>query len=104
MAGVGVGQCTGQGELQRGFGQVGHGAGDVVQRGGLLDVQYRQAFQHQVARHAQRGGQVATPGLQLADQRRDVAHARYTGRQAGQLAAIAATHALDKTAVGGERR
>jgi hypothetical protein len=47
----------GQGALQRGLGQGGHGQGDVGQRRALLHVQHRQTLHHQLAGHPQRAGQ-----------------------------------------------
>jgi hypothetical protein len=47
------GQDLGQGQLERGLGEVGHGPGDVVEAGAVLDVEHRQALEDQLTADAQ---------------------------------------------------
>jgi hypothetical protein len=46
------------GDVQRELGQLGDGAGDRGQRCLLVAIEHHQAFQHQLAQHPQRGGDV----------------------------------------------
>ena len=103
VAGVGFCLSLRQRQLQRDLGQMGHASGDLVQRGAGLHVQHGQAFQHQLARHAQRAGQVAgwccAGALQPGHQVRDLVGPRQSGRQLFQVGAVAAADALHKAAV-----
>ena len=87
-----------EGAVQRHFGQVGHGPGDVVHRGAVLHVEHRQPLQHQVAGHAQAAGQGAGRE-QGVDQRGDGGLVGQAGGQQGQLGRIAAAHPLHIAAV-----
>ena len=98
---IGLGLRLLQCELERGLGQVGHRAGDEVQRRGLLDVEHGQPLKHQLARHAQRAGQVAAVGAQARDEAGDGIDIGRAWRQQWQLERIAPPHALHKAAVGG---
>ena len=88
-------------EFERDFGQVGHGAGDGIQRRALFHVKHRQPFEHQLACHAHGSSQVAPAVLQLPYERRDLDQPGQARWQQRQLGAKAAAHALHETAVGG---
>ena len=88
-----------KGQLQRCLGQVRHAAGDSIQRRGFFDVQHRQPFQHQLARHAQSAGQVAARGLQSQHQRGDGLDTGHTRWQQRQFSGVTPTHTLHEAAV-----
>ena len=71
--------------------------------GALLDVEHRQALQHQLARDAQRAHDGRAVGLERGDQRRDDGEVGQARRQAVQHVGIAAAHALHEAAVRGLR-
>jgi len=97
-----------QRDVEGDLGQFGHGRGDVRHGGALLDVQRRQPLQHQLPCHAQRGAQLPSAGAQGVDQGADVGQAgepRVRGGKVADLGLVAATNALNVTAVGrGGRR
>ncbi len=86
-------------DVQRHLGQVGHRLRDVGHRRALLDVEHRQPLHHQLAHHAQRGGQRTPAFAQAVD---DGAHdrvIRQAGRQQGQFGRVTAADALNESAV-----
>jgi hypothetical protein len=91
-------------QIEGGLGQLRHRERDVLHRRALLDVEDREALQHELARDAQRAGERPPCALQAPDQRRDVVAARQARRQQRQLLRIAAADALDEAAVIGARR
>ena len=100
-AGVFSGAGCSQRNFKRGLGQLGHGAGDVGQRGGLLYVQHRQPLQHQLAHHPQGRGQGPAGSLQAQHQCADDGSIGQAGRQQRQVRCIPPAHPLHKAAVGG---
>ena len=104
MAGVGFVARGGQGEFERGLGQVGHAAGNGLERRGLFQVEHRQPFEHQLPRHAQRARQITPALAQPLHEGRDGRHVRgRAGRQQAQLGGITSPDALHVAAVRGQR-
>jgi hypothetical protein len=87
----------GQGDVERGFGQLGHGHPDGGKRRAGFDILGGQAFDDQLAGHAQGTGDVASACAEVGDQGGDVGAAGDAGthlRKMGQLFGIAAPDAL----------
>ena len=69
VTGVLLGQCGGQGALETQLGQQGHGLRDGLERRLAFDVEHGQAFDRQVAGHAQSRCKRSPAGHQGVDQR-----------------------------------
>jgi len=93
----------GAGAVQGQFGQFGHGAGDVGQRGLGFAIELNEPFHDQLAQHAQGGAGVAAPGTQRIVGLLHGGQHRATRRQQGQVIRVAAVQALVEARVSGQR-
>ena len=99
MQRVEFGEGEAAGDIEREFGQRGHGAGDHAQALALLAVEHRKPLQRQLAQHPQRRGHGQTTGEQRIKTRLQRLVHRCARWQQVELGGIAAAHPLHKTRV-----
>jgi hypothetical protein len=93
----------GQGFVQRQLGQLGHGAGDDVQRRGAFGVEHHQTLDHQMAQHAQCRAQLQPLRTQGGQGGAHHVQRGSTGGQQGEFLVVAAADALHKAGMFGHR-